>query len=160
MITEVNLDKLILWALFCMVLGLYDAVFYSRIFNGRSKFHDYQFDLDPHYVSVVLRFVVMLMLVIRQDNSIEEYNVFGLDWLVVSGSVVKAIQELFGLALMFSFFHNGAYYTARGSFLDRVPGYWWFGSSDTTTAKVSFGGIFRTLMFVVGFIIYTDIFWY
>lgn len=54
--------------------------------------------------------------------------------------------------LMFSFLHNGMYYTFRGK--QDVPGYNWWSESTTTTARYSFDIATRSYLFLIGLITY------
>lgn len=123
--------QIIIWGLFCLCLGVYDAILYAY---GTHSTETYK--INPHIISLILRTIVACGLV---------YTEYWQD----------AMLHLFGMAMMFSFLHNGAYYTIRGLFLDKVSGYWWFAQSSTTTAKFSYGGLMRTIYFIIGIIAFT-----
>lgn len=54
------------------------------------------------------------------------------------------------LPLVFSFFHNGYYYVRRNQLDDSIYQKGWWDQSTTTTAKVSFGPVVRTVLAAIG----------
>jgi len=54
------------------------------------------------------------------------------------------------LPLVFSFFHNGYYYVRRNQLDDSIYQKGWWDQSTTTTAKVSFGPVTRTVLAAIG----------
>ena len=54
------------------------------------------------------------------------------------------------LPMVFSFFHNGYYYVRRNQLDDSIYQKGWWDQSTTTTAKVSFGPVTRTVLAAIG----------
>ena len=54
------------------------------------------------------------------------------------------------LPLVFSFFHNGYYYVRWNQLDDSIYQKGWWDQSTTTTAKVSFGPVARTVLAAIG----------
>jgi len=72
-------------------------------------------------------------------------------------SIKSALLLLLSYALVFPFWHDGAYYVTRKALEPHNPllmDYHWFGESSTTTAKISLSAPGRVLFFTIGLIIY------
>ena|SRR3972149_7484012 len=142
---DLKLHLVLLWTLFALFNGLYDAVFYSIMdYTKKWKVH-------PHIFAGLMRITVGILVVIPNLPDIMLF-----------------LKDLAGLGLMFSLWHNGFYYVGRRYWFDNIKDYHFLGDSDTTTSwkiklfgkefmPFEYGGIMRIVMFIAGFLIYTDI---
>ena len=65
-------------------------------------------------------------------------------------STLNTIVFTTGLIFLFSFFHNGTYYSVRNWLDKKIYPKKWFDSSTTSTSRIELGAIPRTVMMIVG----------
>ena len=104
-----------IWVLFSLLSGLGEAYYFSAVYNKRIKKFKY-----IHKLLTVIRGIVATALL---------YFTIGIAW--------KALLIGIALMAMFSWFHNGVYYTVR-DMLDRVYEWRWRAHSTTSTAMFDF----------------------
>lgn len=110
--------QLLAWILFSLLEGMREAASFS---HGNSK---HPFNIHKYFMPVRALFALILCM-----------------W---SGMWVDLIAYM----LIFSFFHDGAYYQTR-HFID-YPKYNFFSQSESTTAKFSVNFKVRTIMLILG----------
>ena len=128
---------LLIWIIFCIFEGVRDALTFSRGVGHFMK----QAGIDLHPFLFIYRFCVFC---------------FFSWWIISNGGPTIPVVSL---PFLFPFFHEGTYYVAR-KIIDSPSGYprrfigAWFYKSKTTTAKINFGGVTRTLFLLIGIGIY------
>lgn len=89
-------------------------------------------------------------------RGVDEHKFFMLYRCMILGLAACTVLPwnfLAALPLLFSFFHNGAYYTMRNKLKPNIYPKKWWDESNTTTAKFSFSPITRTLFAVAGVVL-------
>lgn len=147
-------DETLWWWVGISILGgVYDAVAFS------IRDFDKTFVIHPHKIAYPLR-VIIAMALIRFTY---------LDWGMILADIAsfpysQFIIKTLALGLIFSLWHNGAYYEGR-RVIDAPKNYWFFGYSSTSKTKVfhifkrrirllEFGPIVRMVLFAIGLVLY------
>lgn len=125
---EIDIQKLIIWIVFCFSSGFVEAIFFSGRDYGR------EFYMDPHIPLSFLRTFVLIGICLPVE--------------------IGFLRLFLSFALMFPFLHDGMYYVTRGKIIKDVPGYNWFSYSDQSTAFIEIGPAFRILFFIFGLAIF------
>jgi hypothetical protein len=112
--------------LYAAISGVKDGILYSHQTNSPLGFNE-------HKIWVMERIVVSMIFI-------------GMAFFDLS--IFQIIQVCLSNLLCFSFVHNGYYYDTR-SRID-VKEYHWFSQSESTTAKKSFNGLERSVLFLAG----------
>lgn len=145
-IAQYRLDQVFLWIAFASLSGVYDGLFYSL------RDHNLKWKIHPHIIASIIRLIAALMIASSMEFEFWHY-----------------VKDLFGLGLMFSFWQDGFYYTSRGKWFDKVPGYNFATSHPviSTSFSIKMQGnkyqpfeipfFMRCLFFIFGFIVFTDI---
>lgn len=134
MSTSLMIFGAVFFILFAILEGEREA---ARDSHGGSQVR-YPFNIHGHYVSVRALVSFLCILITQSPSKL---------W----------VPLLVSHILIFPFFHDGMYYTTRKIIEPRHPDlkkYHWFGKSDTTTAKFSFGPIARTIFMLLGAALY------
>lgn len=121
----------ILWVIYAVLEGKRDGYFYHYRNTTRSPQNE-----DIHWLYMIERFIFMFFAFIFMD----QYN------------ILSTLLFISGLAMIFSFFHNGAYYLQR-NLLDphTYPDRWW-SSSVSSKATLEFSLIPRLCLFTIGIV--------
>lgn len=123
--------------LYALIDGVCDAILYSR--KGADSFK-----WNEHIVLVIRRCLVGLLVLLG-----------------VQAPYTDILIQLCCYVLSFSFFHNGAYYITRELINGKgLLWYYWFHDSTTSTAKLEFNYLFRTLLFLISLICLTTYYIY
>jgi len=104
-----------IWIVFALICGLTEAYYFSAVYNKRIKKFKY-----IHELLTGIRGIIAATLL---------YFTLGITW--------KALLIGIALMAMFSWFHNGVYYTVR-DILDCVYEWRWTAHSETSTAMLDF----------------------
>lgn len=126
----------IIWMLYSLTEGYREAYYwhYRSFVVDKLKF-------NIHIIFTIQRGIVLSLITL-------------LVMMVCDLNIVKTIFYISACGLVFSFLHNGMYYTIRHKLNNLIYVKKWFDQSTTSTAssdKINFfNPISRTLMFVVG----------
>ncbi len=124
----------LLWILYSVLEGFREG-FYWHFKNTSKSKNDYE--IHPIFASQ--RGIILIMI--------------GLILFCKIGWI--ALLNVLGMALIFSFFHNGTYYHTRNRLDDRIYPMKWRSQSTTSTAKLTKIMTYRnrTIFMIVGVII-------
>lgn len=124
---------IILWIIYSSIFGITDAWYWYSANIGRYTLKDFKFkDLHPHYFWT--RSIVGCVF----SYAICQGNFFNFSLIVIC------------LGLIFPFFHNGFYYHTRNKIDSTKYPLGFKDMSTTSIAKINFTFLIRTLMFIIG----------
>lgn len=127
-----DLLLLVCWIIYCLTQARRDANFFH--YKNLSPNPDKS---NLHWLFAVERFVVLsLIFIIYYDGH----------------SVINTTLFILGLALIFSFIHNGKYYTERNRLDSSIYKERWWADSLTSTARLEFNIHTRTILFAIGIV--------
>jgi|APSaa5957512535_1039671.scaffolds.fasta_scaffold79359_2 hypothetical protein len=124
----------ILWILYSMLEGFREGFYWY--FKGISKSKN---DFEIHPVFASQRGIILILIGVMLS--------FTIGWFSILNTV--------GMALVFSFFHNGSYYVTRNRIDSKVYPLKWKSQSTTSTAKLTKIMTYRnrTIFMIIGLII-------
>lgn len=138
------LVTLFIWIAYCIIEGFREG-YYWHYKNKGDDGNKYEI----HPIFSVQRSLVLSLIGLLTLLSFNK-----LSGLLIGVSFLKAGLFVFSLMLIFSFIHNGMYYTTRNILDKKIYNLKWKDQSSTSTAKwtkfLSFRN--RTIMFVLGFL--------
>ena len=126
---------IILYILFSLVEGVRDGFFYHYKMSNvvQDKY-------NAHIIFTAERVIVLVIMYVVTYLSFNSY--------------LFSLLILLAQFLMFSFFHNGAYYEMRHFLNKEIYAHGFFDSSKTSTSKIELNTLNRTILFVLGLAIY------
>lgn len=127
-----KLFLLLAWIIYSLIEGRKDANLYH--YKNLSSNHDKS---NLHWLFAVERFIFLSFIFIIQYH----YN-----------SVINTSIFILGLALIFSFIHNGYYFTERNRLDPSIYKERWWADSLTSTARLEFNIHTRTILFAIGIV--------
>lgn len=120
------------WIIYCLTQATRDANFYH--YKNLSPNPDKS---NLHWLFSVERFIILSLIFIIY------YHVH---------SVINTTLFISGLVLIFSFFHNGKYYTERNRLDSSIYKERFWADSLTSTAKLEFNVHTRIILFAIGIV--------
>lgn len=125
----------VLWMFYCLYEGIREAYYYhATSLTGINKSH------NLHLLYTIQRTIVLILC------------------FFATGAKFSSMVELFALAYMFPYMHDGSYYSKRNDLNVLIYPRRWKDDSTTSTAKFEIKYKGRMLMFICGLIIFsTDV---
>lgn len=120
------------FAVYCALFGIYDGIMWYLAIKDEHAIPK----VHPHWPATAMRILVA-----------------GVFCLMASDNWAEWTKNLVALGAVLSFFHNGFYYETR-RLLDKPKGYWFFGQSTTSTGLIEFNGVVRTMLAIIGTMMY------
>lgn len=118
-----------MWILYALMDGKREAHF----FNLKNKSYTTDKE-DIHWVFTLQRFMVFVLIAyVHYESSLLSTGLF-----------------IAGLALIFSFFHNGFYYVTRHKLDSLIYKEGWKSNSNSSTAIIELGWKERFIFFIIG----------
>lgn len=135
------LTSFIVFIIYTFLEGFREGYYwhYKNLSNVGYKF-------NIHSIFTIQRLMMFILIFIIATAS---YSIF-CEWIFMA--LLKSFIYCVGLASMFSFIHNGTYYTIRNLLDKRLYTKKWMAQSDTSTAWSTKLFTFRnrTILFVIG----------
>lgn len=127
-----ELILLFCWMIYCLTQARRDANFYhyKSIAANPDK-------SNLHWLFAVERFIVLSLIFIIYYNG---------------HSIINTTLFISGLVLIFSFIHNGYYFTERNRLDQTIYKERFWADSLTSTAKLEFNVHTRTILFAIGIV--------